>query len=117
MTGIYFLIRNRKIIYIGQSTDVMRRLREHCQSCWFTKFRVIECDYSRLDEYEKRLIKLFKPPLNTQHNTVRSNHKFRFLGRKGRKLSISKFGKILIKVKKDDKNVMNLCIKDSKFKE
>ena len=97
MIGIYFLIRNKKIIYIGKSIDVMRRLKEHCQCVWFTQFRVIPCDIRKISEYEKRLIKYFKPVLNNKHNATISNYnKFRFMGKRGRRISI-KNNQLLVK--------------------
>ncbi len=63
MTGIYFLIKDNIIVYIGQSINVEKRIVSHRDKD-FDSFRVIVCDNSKLLEYEKRLISLFKPKLN-----------------------------------------------------
>ena len=63
MIGIYFLIRNRKIVYIGQSKNVEKRLKSHLKK-EYDSVRVIQCAIESLSYYEKRWIKLFKPELN-----------------------------------------------------
>lgn len=63
-TGIYFLIKDGIIIYIGQSTRITKRIRDHKRDKDFDHYRVIACNESLLLQYEKRLIKYFKPRLN-----------------------------------------------------
>lgn len=63
MSGIYFLIKDGNVIYIGQSINVEKRLLKHRDKD-FDTFRIIKCHESRLLEYERRLIKLFKPVFN-----------------------------------------------------
>lgn len=65
MIGIYFLIKEDVVIYIGQSIHIEKRILSHRDKD-FDEFRVIKCDESKLLHYEKRLIKLFKPTLNGQ---------------------------------------------------
>jgi len=62
--GIYFLIRNSKVVYVGQSRDIDRRIASHKLDKIFTSYRYILCDEDRLLHYEKRLIRLFRPELN-----------------------------------------------------
>lgn len=62
-SGIYFLIWRNKIIYIGQSIDLDRRMYEH-RWVRFSYYREIECHPSKLREYEKRLIVYFRPRYN-----------------------------------------------------
>lgn len=63
MIGIYFLLKNKKIVYIGQSRNVERRIASHRDKD-FDSFRVIACGVDDLLRYEKRLINYFKPELN-----------------------------------------------------
>lgn len=72
MSGIYFLIARNKIIYIGKSTFLERRIARH-SSVKYTQVRVIECQADKLMEYERRLIQYFRPKYNKQHNP---NYKF-----------------------------------------
>lgn len=63
---IYFLIMNREIIYIGQTTSLALRISNH--KCYygdsFNKVRFIECPEKHLSKYEQRWIKKFKPRFN-----------------------------------------------------
>lgn len=63
MSGIYFLIKDGSVIYVGQSTQPERRLLQHRDKD-FDSFRIIKCHVSKLLEYERRLIKLFNPVFN-----------------------------------------------------
>lgn len=64
MIGIYFLIKNKKVIYIGQTKNWARRLYEHKKK-GFDSTRFMVCDKSKLRDYEVRWIRKFKPELNT----------------------------------------------------
>jgi len=63
--GIYFVIVNNKIVYIGKTTDFVKRLEWHKGQCleWDT-VRLIQCDEKDLDKYESRWVKRFMPPMN-----------------------------------------------------
>lgn len=66
--GIYFLIKRRKVVYIGQSTDFISRLFAHKnQAMDYDRFRFIRCSPDKLDYYERRWIRIFKPAHNTNH--------------------------------------------------
>src|SRR5687767_4928979 len=61
MIGIYFLIRERTIVYVGQSHNVEKRVISHKHSeKQFDSFRVITCPENLLLYYERRWIKRFK---------------------------------------------------------
>lgn len=62
MSGIYFLFQGGKLVYIGQSANVDKRLSVHHVT--FDSHRIIPCDKNDLLKYEKRLINYFKPALN-----------------------------------------------------
>lgn len=67
-SGIYFLFKGKRLIYIGQSINVHLRIYEHLRVD-YTSVRIIDCDPEKLIEYEKRLIAYFNPLCNKVHKT------------------------------------------------
>lgn len=69
--GIYFLLDNRQIVYIGQSNWVITRIlfgHSHgkVKKDW-NEFRIIECqDADKRRAYETRWLNKFKPKYNKQ---------------------------------------------------
>jgi hypothetical protein len=64
-TGIYFLIKDKEVVYVGQSTDVFHRMARHRRdSRDFDSFAYIECEKEKLDELEAAYITAFVPLLN-----------------------------------------------------
>jgi hypothetical protein len=65
-TGIYFLNLEGSIQYIGQSSDVHARIREHTRGkrIKFDRAVWIERDVTDLDYLEAAYIKQCRPPLN-----------------------------------------------------
>lgn len=59
MTGVYFLIRDNSIVYIGQTKDLKKRLCGHHVK--HDKYRFIPCHKSLLNHYETRWLKKFRP--------------------------------------------------------
>lgn len=68
MIGIYFLIRKKRIVYIGQTVSFPYRVMCHASTIEFDSVRLVECDKKRLNEYEARWIKKFRPSHNLIHN-------------------------------------------------
>lgn len=71
LAGVYFLISNSKIVYVGQSENVGKRLAEHR---WdgvkvFDAFHVVECDRSLLIYLERKYIQQFAPLYNIAAKT------------------------------------------------
>ena len=64
--GIYFLLRGREIIYVGQSVDVLDRIRVSSRrGLWgVTSSAYIECLKDDLDRLERALILGLKPKRN-----------------------------------------------------
>jgi hypothetical protein len=62
--GIYFLIKNNQIVYIGQSVNVKHRLYAHKQYKDFDYYYVHECSPEELDTLEAQHIVQFDPPGN-----------------------------------------------------
>lgn len=61
--GVYFLIKNKKIVYIGQSINIASRVTQHRDKD-FDSVSYVSCDRSELDVLESLYILAYKPPLN-----------------------------------------------------
>jgi hypothetical protein len=70
--GVYFLFRDRKLLYIGESECVTTRIGQHIQDGVknFDSYKIIPVETSTADRkrLEKKLIKRHSPPLNVAHN-------------------------------------------------
>ena len=67
--GVYFLIKNNKVVYVGQSTNIMRRIPEHSEKV-FDNFFYIEVPRLLLNRVEYDYIKHYTPCYNgTNHKT------------------------------------------------
>jgi len=62
--GVYFLFKEDKVVYVGQSINVAARISQHSGSKDFDSFSVLLCDQSKLDLLEGLYIRLLKPELN-----------------------------------------------------
>lgn len=62
--GIYFLVFEKKVVYVGQSTNIFSRVYTHTQSKQFDSYVYIPCDRSILDKMESLYIHFLSPPLN-----------------------------------------------------
>lgn len=63
-SGIYFLIKNSEIVYVGQSVDVYSRMACHRREKEFDRFHIIPCEKEHLLEIEAKYIAKFNPKLN-----------------------------------------------------
>ena len=63
-SGIYFLIKGMKVVYVGQSRSVFSRVSDHLKTKDFDGFSYIECHESILDILESLYIHVLSPPLN-----------------------------------------------------
>jgi predicted GIY-YIG superfamily endonuclease len=68
--GIYFLIKGKEIVYVGQSIHIPRRLKEHRKGKDFNRIFFIKCRPGDLDDLEKYYIREFVPRLNKQLNKL-----------------------------------------------
>jgi hypothetical protein len=66
-TGVYVLIRNKKVIYVGATQQWPIRLTQHNEIS-FDEARLFECSREVLYQNEMRLIRLTKPVYNRQHH-------------------------------------------------
>lgn len=65
--GVYFLICDGKIVYIGQSVNIFKRLYEHKkdQTKIWDKYAYIECEAGELDIVEALYIFKYEPIYNS----------------------------------------------------
>lgn len=65
--GVYFLIRDYKVVYVGQTTDLFQRLWKHRRSGkLFDSFSFIPCAKVDLNAVEADYIALLMPEENKQ---------------------------------------------------
>lgn len=62
--GIYFLLLNGRVIYVGQSTSIARRAKTHRKTLAFDEVQFIEVEADKLDEAERKFILELKPEKN-----------------------------------------------------
>lgn len=79
---VYCLIYKNKIVYIGQTTNVVGRIKQHIKENQkeFDSWNVVKkvpygATADELLDYEKYYIKLFSPKYNIQHNGKKENIK------------------------------------------
>lgn len=71
-SGVYFLIREREVVYVGQSLDVLNRISRHRRDGRkFDAFSYIECDVADMDSLEVLYIKAFVPAENVSFGNLR----------------------------------------------
>mgnify|MGYP001587211638 FL=1 len=75
LCGVYFLITaSGRIFYIGQSVDIMQRMRAH-ESAWgreLVRVAWILCDIDDLDVLEAYYIETFRPSMNSMREDRQS---------------------------------------------
>lgn len=69
--GIYFLIKNNIIVYIGQSTDIEKRIFQHECKKDFDSYSYYECEIKMLSLYERIFLDKYLPVLNNDSETRR----------------------------------------------
>lgn len=63
--GIYFLIRDDRIVYVGQSTNALRRVARHIDDGKiFDRFSIAPCKKEELDKLERTYITALYPEEN-----------------------------------------------------
>lgn len=66
-SGIYFLVLNARIVYVGQSMDVWQRVQQHrITGRRFDSFAWVPCPLHDLDRLEAHCISKFVPEQNTR---------------------------------------------------
>ena len=66
--GIYFLLRDKEIVYIGQSVDCFSRVSSHARDKMknFNRACYVPVPQKELDDIEATMIALFKPEHNSR---------------------------------------------------
>lgn len=65
VTGVYFLIRDDRVVYVGKSNDVHGRLRRHAAEKEFDRVSILRCPTNIIDALEAIYIQLFRPEMNS----------------------------------------------------
>ena len=61
--GVYFLIQDLEIVYIGQSVEIFNRINQHTGKK-FNRVAYVACEKQNLNVLESLYIHLFRPKLN-----------------------------------------------------
>jgi len=64
LSGIYFLILDDKIMYVGQSANILDRIGTHNRKWNFESFKYILCRPDQSNNLERLYIKFLQPPWN-----------------------------------------------------
>ena len=64
-TGVYFLIRQKVVVYVGRTKNLDQRLLGHTNK-QYDDVRFFPCPESKLSYYENRWIARFKPEYNAK---------------------------------------------------
>lgn len=65
--GVYFLIREGRVVYVGQSLNCEGRIDAHTKGVSmkeFDSYHIVGCPVHKLDELEALYISKLRPPLN-----------------------------------------------------
>jgi hypothetical protein len=65
VSGVYFLIRDNRVVYVGQSVNVYSRLSQHKDKT-FDRFAYVPCPPEKLNRLESIYIHVLKPELNAE---------------------------------------------------
>lgn len=61
--GIYLLIDNHEVVYIGQTLNIHQRLKSHKDKI-FDRYHFFRCEIDKLNFFEEELIDRFRPKYN-----------------------------------------------------
>jgi len=71
-SGIYFLIKRGRVIYLGKACDVARRVAEHSKTLDFDRWHWEPCQPEFLSTRERQYLVTLTPPLNRDTVTNRA---------------------------------------------
>ena len=69
MVGIYFLKQKNKVVYVGQSINIYRRVEQHKDKI-FDSYDFIECDKNLLNSNEEFFILAYNPIYNKKRAEI-----------------------------------------------
>jgi transcriptional regulator with XRE-family HTH domain len=61
---VYFLIKDDKIVYVGQTHNGLKRIIEHNGKKDFDRYSVLPCNISKLNKLEEKYILRYRPKYN-----------------------------------------------------
>jgi hypothetical protein len=62
--GVYFLIKDESVVYVGQSINITQRVAEHTKTKDFDTFTYVQCKRENLNQIEALYIQRLKPKYN-----------------------------------------------------
>jgi hypothetical protein len=62
--GVYFLIKDEQVVYVGQSINITQRIAEHTKTKDFDTFTYVQCKREDLNRIEALYITKLKPKYN-----------------------------------------------------
>ena len=65
ISGVYLLIKNHIVVYVGQTMEFDQRLKQHSDKD-FDRYHFFACDIDKLNHFEERLIDKFRPIYNKE---------------------------------------------------
>jgi len=68
--GVYFLLKDQKVVYVGQALNVLSRIGDHVATKDFDEWTWIPVALDMLNATETAYIRHFNPPLNNDSATV-----------------------------------------------
>jgi len=64
LCGIYFLIKDNSVVYVGQSKNMVERIHAHARDKDFDSYYFLEVDSNELNNFEAMYITLYQPEYN-----------------------------------------------------
>lgn len=74
LSGVYFLVHKERVVYVGQSVNVLSRIQEHKKTKRFDWFTYVPCPAGDLDVLESLYIHFLRPDLNGDLNGNNGPH-------------------------------------------
>ena len=66
-SGVYFLVQDLEVVYVGQSRNVFVRVSEHKDKA-FNRYAFLPCSHAMLDQLESLYIHVLRPKMNGNLN-------------------------------------------------
>lgn len=70
LIGVYFLIKDNTIVYVGQTTKGLFRVNQHIYDKDFDSYFFLECKLNELNSIETQYIIMFKPKYNKTYGNI-----------------------------------------------
>lgn len=74
LSGVYFLLQDDEVVYVGQSLNVYARLNSHLGQKEFNRFAWVQVEPKMLLSIEKLYIDILDPKLNVARNLDASRY-------------------------------------------